>query len=368
MVFFSRALLVLYLCAVMPSGVFGQAMGTPKAQKNAQVDDLYDQAKIDIKAARLPFAIEKLRGALAVQAPDPQRAWKVLIALAIAYDEMKRPLRTLEYIQLYLNALDAYGKDPGKEWNQRRTMMEEWIGELRGAVLKSHSGVDIRSTPGGARILLDGRAYGDEGAARTPFSVFVPPGKHTVRVELAGYKPFETLVTTETGRAEVLHPILERVPQVVVPVKTASTKPKVVKAARKAPPVVKDERGAHSIFDAVWGWVAIGGGAAIAVAGVPFTVMAARGYDEQWELQYKPNNEKTRERHASLGESISKNQVVAGILYGTGIAAMAGGAVYVWLATRQTEDGAKKSVSTSSPLFGVTPYGDGAVMTYGWRW
>ena len=150
--------------------------------------------------------------------------------------------------------------------------------------------------------------------------------------------------------------------------KGASEEPKAVTAAGDAPPVVAEKRGSRSIFDAVWGWVAIGGGAAIAIAGVPFTVMAAGDYDDQLKLQYEPNNDDTNARYDSLADSMSTNQVVAGILYGTGIAAMAGGAVYVWLASEWADDDVKKSANSNIPLFGVTPYGDGAVMTYGWRW
>ena len=58
---------------------------------NVQVDALYERAKAEIDAARLPAAVATLREALSLRAPDPKRSWKVLMALAVACDEMKRP-------------------------------------------------------------------------------------------------------------------------------------------------------------------------------------------------------------------------------------------------------------------------------------
>jgi PEGA domain len=343
--------------APIPGAVLNPA-AAPSPDVNTQVDVLYERAKAEIDAARLPVAVETLREALSLRAPDPKRTWKVLMALAVAYDEMKRPLLAAEYIQLFLNALDAYDGEPGEEWSGRRAMMEEWVVELRAVLLRTHSVINLLSTPGGAHIRVDSRAYGDEGLARTPFMVFLAPGEHRVQLDLDDCDAFETRVTTAIGSAELMDATLA----CVLPEPPPEPPPEPQSPVEAPAPLSDVSLKTHSIFDAVWGWAAIGGGVAIAAAGIPFTVMANGDYDEQAKLQYGPDNDDTKARYDDLASSMSRNQVVAGLLYGTGIAAVVGGAVYVWLAA---DEGA---TDTEPPLLGLRPFGDGAVMTYGWRW
>jgi len=58
--------------------------------------------------------------------------------------------------------------------------------------------IDIRSTPPGADVELDGNFVGD-----TPSAIGVAPGDHTIRVERNGYKAWERKIKVSSGRVNI---------------------------------------------------------------------------------------------------------------------------------------------------------------------
>jgi hypothetical protein len=54
--------------------------------------------------------------------------------------------------------------------------------------------LQLESRPTGAQVYLDDRLV-----ATTPFRLGVPPGSHTVRMELEGYQPWSTSVSVKAG-------------------------------------------------------------------------------------------------------------------------------------------------------------------------
>ncbi|MDP1825096.1 MAG: TonB-dependent receptor [Archangium sp.] len=69
--------------------------------------------------------------------------------------------------------------------------------------------VTITSTPPGAELYVDRKDLGSRG--RTPQTIAVNPGAHTLLLELAGYRPGSVKVTAARGRDAKLTATLERV-------------------------------------------------------------------------------------------------------------------------------------------------------------
>lgn len=68
--------------------------------------------------------------------------------------------------------------------------------------------ISVETRPGGVRVIIDGRAVG-----RSPLVVpDVAPGKHEVRFELDGYRPWVTTVTLTPGQRLRVTASLERAP------------------------------------------------------------------------------------------------------------------------------------------------------------
>jgi hypothetical protein len=70
------------------------------------------------------------------------------------------------------------------------------------------STLTITSNPPGASVLVDKRPT--DGTSKTPISVRVPPGAHTVSLDLAGYAPFTKELETRFGKAAIVDVELTR--------------------------------------------------------------------------------------------------------------------------------------------------------------
>jgi hypothetical protein len=101
----------------------------------------------------------------------------------------------------------------------------------------------VRSTPLGARVLIDGREYG-----RTPLTVGnLSRGAHNVRVVRDGYEPDERQVTVTS--AQRAHSMTVRLsPQRVAPVKSVATTASRPAAPSAAPLTVESRPAGAAVF------------------------------------------------------------------------------------------------------------------------
>jgi hypothetical protein len=72
------------------------------------------------------------------------------------------------------------------------------------AVDPAVSSVDIRSTPDGAEITVDGKFRGN-----TPSTLKLATGEHTIRVEKQGFKIWEKILTVEGGESSTVSAVLD---------------------------------------------------------------------------------------------------------------------------------------------------------------
>jgi hypothetical protein len=66
------------------------------------------------------------------------------------------------------------------------------------------SSVEIKSTPDGAEITIDGKFRGN-----TPSTLKLASGHHTIRVEKPGFKVWEKILTVDGGESSTLSAVLD---------------------------------------------------------------------------------------------------------------------------------------------------------------
>jgi hypothetical protein len=78
-------------------------------------------------------------------------------------------------------------------------------GSTAGRAASALGSVFVDSRPRGARVMIDGRVVGD-----SPLLVpELPPGDHTIQVELTGHRPFTTHVALKAGQQARVSATLE---------------------------------------------------------------------------------------------------------------------------------------------------------------
>ena len=395
-------------------------MAAPPTQARAgDAAQLYTAAKADLEAGLYQRALDKLEQGLDMRSADREQTWSMLMASAVAWQGLSRPFSTLEYLQLLLHDMDKHGDDLGDDWRARRAAVEKWVGELEMEVLRTHGGVRVESTPAEAHILIDGVTYGVKGRARTPFTVYLKPGRATVRVARDGYEASETRFLVQPSRVETLSVRLELAHEgslivltgrddatVILDGERRGVGARVTLSARAGEhrlrveadgAVLLDETvalpsgGAETVrvapprpnvaalagptpargawwYDPLWSWIAVGTGAALIGAGIPFSVLAGQDYDDMVALRRRPGTDENNKKYDALSASMGDRQVVAGVLYGVGAVAAVGGAVSLIVGMRRGEAPAPDEGSVTTPVVGVLPFARGSILSLRWRW
>jgi PEGA domain len=417
-------------------------MAAPETSQD--LDALYQAAKVDLAAKRYAFALEKLHKGLALPAAKGERAWGFLIGAALAYDGLGKPEAALTYYHRLFRALDEAQATRGlsETWQNRRKGIKARADKLEARVLKGHAALVLASSPAGASISVDGVPFGFEGQARTPETLYLPPGKHLLRLTKDGRKPAELAFNSIAGQSKDVHvPMYRADKKAIVFIRTGGSKADVLIDGRrvgrglevevsleagghmlqvnrvgyapymkevqveagkrgvvlvewdedraaviaaaptrkvipkveqvKAPettrmPVMK--RRASKGLDPLWGWVIGGSGLALITAGVPFTLMAKGKHDDLSALRYEPVTPENETSYADTESAMERNQVIAGVCYGVGAAAIAGGAAWLIWGSLNTPGATTKTSKNSArvPWLGAVPLDDGGLVTFRW--
>ncbi len=84
---------------------------------------------------------------------------------------------------------------------------QETAASNQAAPVKEETGsVAVSTTPEGAEVYVDGSFYGN-----SPVTLKLKPGKHTVKVQMSGYKEWSREVSTDAGAEARLNAALEKV-------------------------------------------------------------------------------------------------------------------------------------------------------------
>ena len=406
------------MCLFISAGTLAPIQA--RGESAVDSDGLYQAAKADLEEGRFAFALEKLKRGLQQGVADRELLWTYRLAIAVAYDQLQQPQATLEAIQVLDQALSSEDGGVPEAWRARLEGMRRRAAELESSVLRTYGALEIGSTPGHARVFVDGAPQGEDGAIRTPFRIYLPPGERVVRVALEEYKTVDSPLNVRAGSIRKLHVNLERLAtrgvlkvlsgdplaramidgveegsgaelrldlaagthslrverdgytayEEEITVTAGATTTRRVSWAGLAlvdpgerPPEagVSQSRRAPAWLKPMWGWITVGAGAAVLAAGVPFTVMA---YDDHSSLAGMEDTARSPDnltRYANTKDSMQTNETVAGLLYGVGATAIAGGAT--WLLFAYTWEAVAEDTAVS-----VLPLPGGATFTFSGRW
>jgi tetratricopeptide (TPR) repeat protein len=392
-----NALILTIAWLISCTGVLAAA--TPPDAGSAEAEALYRDGKADLKDGRVASALEKFQMGLARKPADETLKWGLLIGAGLAAEKLGHAVAALEYLEEFLADMEARPELVDDEWRSRRAAVMKRSRALEAEVFKDNGLVTVTSQPAGARVLLDGRSPHSPKEARTPLKLFLPTGGYALRLERDGFAPVDLNLAVKTGARETVHVPLAALVQVVPSAGSATPAPKPAAEAKPAAkadavgagvaparsgPIVTElapvASGAGRQAEApetvtrqagrqgpspLWGWIAVGGGAAVALAGVPFTVLAVQDANSMGNLDPSLGQEKGEERYNSLKSGMQSKQALAWVLYGSGLAMAAGGAVYLAFFAGS---GGAPGAGDAGPTVTLTPLRGGGVLGLGGRW
>lgn len=258
------------------------------------------------------------------RARDTETRWRLLLGLALA-NELEGA--TLEAVYAYRRFLSEVRRETGlaerDPWPGRRERALSDVRRLEAVLMASFAKVALDSTPTGATVVLDGEAT----AQVTPAVLYVPAGKHRIRLELDGHRAKHLTIDAAAGELPVLEPKLVALP-----------------SASPSEPAPK--------WLPVTGALSLGLGGAFIIAAGALHASALSALDELEALpptpESIPRDETLRDRVKSYETAFITSYVAGGALLATGVSLLITDAVI---------DGGDEGTTTAF----VAPHGTGFV-------
>ncbi|MDP6946415.1 MAG: PEGA domain-containing protein, partial [Myxococcota bacterium] len=307
-------------------------------------------------------ALETFRGGLSAPETDQLETWQLLLGAALASEKLDQGANAIEYYRRFLDASEGAQKLLPPKWRTRREVVSDAVDELQRTLNKSHGYLTISSTPEAAAIFVDGKRAGVDGAATTPFGLFLTAATYEIRLEKSGHEPAVSTVAIEVGKLKPLSLTLVEIapepppPPVVAPPTTEESAP--AKSGLNLKQIKAEESSGGGL--ATPGWIAIGGGSAMVVGGVVCTILAGLKVPELEDYEERSNALEGPEKvqhDAEWGDEVADFNLKYSLsfaFYGVGAAAIAAGVVLVIL------DTGVGGGSESAADFGITPTRGGA--------
>lgn len=110
-----------------------------------------------------------------------------------------------EYVPGMPNMRIVNDKDNDHKGNKDKDKDAESTPPSSAEQTQSTATVSVKSTPGGADVSADGNFMGN-----TPSSLKLDPGKHTIKVSMAGYQAWTREITVNSGSEVALNAVLEK--------------------------------------------------------------------------------------------------------------------------------------------------------------
>jgi PEGA domain len=302
-----RAVSALACCAALGSSTWAAA-------QPARADELLAKGRQALLEDRPRDAWRLFELGLS-QAAEGEPRWRMLLGLALAYELDGAGLDAIRAYRRFLGeTLDHPDAAEGK-WSRRRDQALEDVLRLEQAVLDTHTKVDVRTEPAGARVVIDGEPT----AERTPAVVYLTPGHHEIGFELDGFERSTLSLDAVTGE----RPKIERrltLASTVAAEPEPQRPPSSPGLARPAPATATTDEGVDLL---VPGAITLSIGAAIVVAAGALHWSALRDADEVKNLQRVPANvardRELRDRIQAYQSAYVTSYVVGGLATGAGV-------------------------------------------------
>jgi hypothetical protein len=319
--------------------VAGPAGAQPSARNPAAAQALYDEARQLAEAGRYADACPKFKESYQLDAGGG-----TLLNLADCYEKQGQ---TALAWTTFKDALVAARHD-GR--NDRVEFANQHIGSLENRLARLTVSVPAVARVAGLSVALDGSPLGE---AAWGVAMPVDPGKHIVRAEAPGKRPFETSIDVPSAsaiRQTVEVPTLADAP---ADKSTVATVPAVA-------PIETGNEGGSSRATAGW----IVGGAGLASVGLA-TYFGVRAFS-RWSDRNALCAGGCTEAAKSAGTDANEAATISDVGFGVGLAAVAVGTYLVLSGRSETP----ASRAASSPRVRIEPRAvhDGAGVWIGGNW
>ena len=184
---------------------------TPAQAEAPQVNEQYELGKQALKGDKPAEALRHFKAALSQADSSLGSTWQMMLAVALTYNELKRPAYAAETFRRFLEVTESHADLMTEKWRTRREVVRKELTALEQTLSETHAVVLVKSTPAGAQISLDGARAGVDGDAVTPSRLWLSPGEHIIALALDGYQPITHTLTTRAGQLDSFSPTLQAI-------------------------------------------------------------------------------------------------------------------------------------------------------------
>ena len=177
---------------------------------------LYAQGKHALKRGDHATALEYFHVCLDQVKGHEEDTLQLILAVALTYEKMGAWPQAAEFYERFARRIEGRVAELGDKWQKRLKTVQSTLTTLNRRLIKTHGRLHVDSTPDEASLVVDGQPAGVGKEALTPFTLYLTPGKHVLRVEAEGYQPTEEVILLKTGEVRTISLTLTKQP--VIPV------------------------------------------------------------------------------------------------------------------------------------------------------
>ena len=321
--------------------------------ESPEVATQYELGKAALDSSDPEAALGHFKAALAQADLSLGSTWQMLLAVALTYQELKNPAYSAEMYRRFLDVTETHSDLMTEKWRKRREVVRKQLTLLEQELATSHAVVMVKSTPSGAAVSVNGERAGVDGDAVTPTRLWLPPGEHTISLELEGHAPATTTIKTRPGQLDSYAPEL---------LAASSERPEGAASAPESAPIIeapKEDEGGT-----IGPWVLIGGAGAAAIVGGVMVGLAEGEVARRDEIIAAGDpgealGPAARDDYNGAEANIATYDTLSLAMFGVAGAAAIGGVLWLLL------DGDESTEASAS--FGLTPAPHGVHAHALWR-
>lgn len=306
--------------------------------------ELYLVGKEALRDHEYEEALDAFKKTLPIVEGREVNTWQILVAVALTYEKMVRPVEALAYYERFIARVSPHEQVANAKWRQRAELARESAAELRSALQGSHVHVIIDSRPHGAPVFLNGVPAGPDADAKTPFATWLLPGVHAIRIVpplgTEGLVIQEHKVVATVGKPVMVALDLE---PFATPVASGTKDPAATPLSGEAsstpgteesPPHLATKTLAApppSDWQTISGWTGVGVGLATLGTGILFTSFAADSHAAIETLDVSMATQEGSLKYSGLVEDLERHENTSLALYGLGATSLITGTLLLIL-------------------------------------
>jgi hypothetical protein len=332
-------------------------------------DEAVERGRAALEGGEYSQALQDFMVALEMVDGGDAESWRMLLAIAVTYDQMGQLGHAAEFHRAFLMRAQKHASLLTPAWGKRVEGSKRDVDRIMKRAATEYGFVSVVSQPPGAVIAVDGRPVGAMGDGVTPFLLFLAPGSHSVLLTRSGYKSGLRTIKIAAGAIRALDVVMTPgeaggASVGLQPVEEVRVMPSTQGEPELAATTLNTE--ATPVNSDAGGWTLVAGGGAALVAGAVVTALAGGEHSalqsDRDLLLGEPNAyaDLTPEERAAASldwderaEAVKTLQSASVGLYVAGAAALLGGALWVWLSGEGARSGASMALApTSGGFFG----------------